>query len=183
MSSEFKQFSEAARLYAQYAQIVEQMEEIFVNDISAFLDAVRTRMQAKLDSGRIEEEETKEYRSWWIEDEDTKHNEDPPFIWLERRLSEIIIPGVLTVMADINDADEAEKRRVASIKSSLVLPTNCKLLDRRRFAVSISYGDGDPVETASVPILAILIALHRAEKALLSAQAKRGRRGKLKAKN
>jgi hypothetical protein len=175
MSNEFKKFSDGARLYAQYSQVVEKMESIFVNDISAFLDAVRTRMQAKLDGGQIEESEPWAFRYWWIEDEDTKHNEYPPYLSLERRRSEIIIPGIVTVVADIDNADEAEKRRLTATKSSLALPANCKLLDQRLFAVSITYGDGDPVDAVSEPILAILIALHRVGKESLSAQAKRDR--------
>jgi len=186
MSSEFKQFSEPARLYAQYLEVVEKMERIFVDDIVSFLDTVRVRMQAKLDAGqKVEEEETKEYRSWWIEDVDDKETNDDdyvPYVWLERKNEEIIIPGVLTLIADMNEATEAERHQLSACKSSLNLPANCKLSDRRLFTVSITYGDSDPVEAVSEPILAILQALHRVEKKIFAAREKKNRNERPKSK-
>ena len=175
MSGEFKQFSEPARLYAQYTEVVEKMERLFVEDIVSFLDAVRGRMQAKLEAGsKIGQEETKEYRNWWIEEEgDTNTDESyVPYLWLERKNEEIINPGVLTVFADLYEASDAEKRQVSALKSSLSLPANCKVLNQRLFAVAISYGDEDPVEAVSEPILSILTALHRVEKTIFAAREK-----------
>jgi hypothetical protein len=176
MSDGFQKFSEAARLYAKYLAVVDEMEQLFVSDISAFLDAVQERMQAKLDTGKIEQEETKEYRSWWIEDEDTDDDDFVPYIWLERKNDEIIVPGILTVIADINEATDGEKQQLAACKSSLNLPSHCRFLDKRLFGVTITYGDGDPVEAVSEPILSILMALHRVEKKIFAARAKSGRR-------
>lgn len=172
MSDGFQKFSEAARLYAKYLAVVDEMEQLFVSDISAFLDAVRTRMQAKLDGGKkIGQEESIEYRNWWIEDADSSGDEYVPYLWLKRKNEEIIIPGVLTVIADMEEATDAEKRQLTACKSSLKLPAHCKLLDQRLFGVTITYGD-DPVEAVSEPILAVLIALHEVEKKIFAARTK-----------
>ena len=76
MNDGFQKFSDAARLYSRYVAVVDEMKQLFVSDISAFLDAVRERMQGKLNAGKIGQEETKEYRSWWIEDEDNDEDEE-----------------------------------------------------------------------------------------------------------
>jgi hypothetical protein len=174
MSAEFTHFSEASRLYAQNLEVVRKMEELFLNDVSLFLGAVHERMQAKLETGRIGEDEFKEYRCWWIKDEDTNADDYVPYLWIERRNNKIIVPGILTVVADFDEASGAEKGQLAAIKSSLNLPPHCKLVDKRLFGVTITLGDQDPVEAASEPILSILIALHEVEKGIMLARAKDG---------
>ena len=172
MSDSF-QFSEAARLYVKYLAVVNEMRQLFESNVSAFLDAVRTRMQAKLDNGKIEESINGGYLSWWIEDEDTKNEDEVPYIWLERKNADIIGLGVLTVIADIGEATEVEKQQLSARKSSLNLPMQCKVFDRRLFGVTITYGDGDPVEAAAEPILSILVALHQVEKNIFATRAKK----------
>lgn len=176
MSGGFQKFGEAARLYARYVAVVDEMRELFVNDIAAFLDAVRERMQARLEAGKIGQEETKEYRSWWIEDEDTEDDVYVPYLWLERKDEGIVAPGRLTVIADIDEATDAERQLLSACRSSLSLPPHCKLLDRRLFGVTITYGDGDPVEAVAEPILSLLTELHRVEKKIFAARATSGRR-------
>jgi hypothetical protein len=171
MSDGFK-FSEAARLYVRYMAVVDEMKQLFENDIAAFLDAVRERMQGKLEVGTIGQEDTKEYRSWWIEDEDTETDDFVPHVWLERKDEGIIAPGVLTVIADMTEATETEKRELSACKSSLSLPPHCKVFDRRLFGVTITYGDGDPVEAVAEPVLSVLTELHRVEKTIFAARAR-----------
>ena len=178
MSGGFQKFGEAARLYARYVAVVDEMRDLFVADVAAFLDAVRERMQGKLETGKIGQEETKEYRSWWIEDEDTEDDEHVPYLWLERKDEGIIFPGRLTVIADTEEATDAERQLLSACRSSLGLPPHCKVLDRRLFGVTITYGDGDPVEAVADPVISVLTELHRVEKKIFAARAKSGRQNR-----
>lgn len=179
MSSEFKQFSDAARLYAKYTHVVDEVERMFVSNISEFLAAVRKRMQVDLPDAEVKEDESKEYLWWWIETKDTDPDANVPYVWIERRNAEIVVPGVLTVIADIEEVTDAEKHHLAAAKSSLYVPGHCTILGRRLFGLSIKYGDRDPVEACALPILTALKALHEAKVSWDEAQsASKGARAK-----
>jgi hypothetical protein len=177
MSSEFKQFSDASRLYAQYKEVAEKMARLFVDDIVSFLDCVQARIQAELGGGgTIEVKDGDEYRSFWIEDKDTNADDYVPYVWMSRTDSEIVTPGLLTVIAGFDGATAAEKQQVAACASSLDLPKHCKLVKTGLFGVAITLADADPVEAAAGPILSILSSIHRVERKIFSARLKNATR-------
>jgi len=183
MSSEFKRFSEESRLYAQYKDVAEKMEQIFIDDIVTFLDSVQARMQMSLGTaGTIERKDGETYRSLWIEDKDTKDEDTVPYVWMSRTESEIVTPGLLTVIAGFDGASAAEKQQIAACASSLDLPKHCKLVKKGLFGVTIAYADADPVEAAAGPILTILSAIHRVGKKVFAARVKKAPRKAAKGK-
>jgi hypothetical protein len=162
MSGNFKQFGDAAHLYARYTRVIDEVERIFQADVAAFLAAVRRRMQADLTDLKIEEKEGGQYLSWWIEAADTDPDAEVPYVWIERRSTDIVEPGILTVIAQVDKATDAANRHLKTVKSSLSLPSHCTVLDRQLFGLTIQYGNENPVEACAGPVLAVLKALHEA---------------------
>ncbi|HSZ59580.1 MAG TPA: hypothetical protein VK797_28310, partial [Tepidisphaeraceae bacterium] len=120
MSGEFENFSEAARLYAKYAGVVEEMRELFVTNISAFLDAVRDRMRSQVKDGcKLGEWRSDKYINWWIEDPES--DDDCPYVWIESQLPEIVEPGILKLIATAGSTRD-RNQQFAAVRETLRLP-------------------------------------------------------------
>jgi hypothetical protein len=169
MSHDFKQFGEASRMYAKYASVVDQMYEAFKADLLAFLEAVRDQLTAETQDGTLIEEVKSAYRSWWIEDDETKDNESPPHVYVETGDPLIIHPGQLTATASVSGLGESERAQISALQTSMRLPQNCKITKAGGiFTVLISYHESDPVGAVTEALGTILKALHDVEKRILA---------------
>jgi hypothetical protein len=182
MSQEFQKFSEAARLYAKYSAVVDEMYDAYTADILAFVNALRDQTQLQVRKGKIAEG-GKTYRVWWLDEDDSGDDdevtdddttegeaEEVPYIWFSIQDPKIVTPGILAVEAHADGALEPYRQQIASALSKIELPPTCKKPARvgnALWAVAISYGDADdPVKVASAPVLAILATLDEAYRKL-----------------
>jgi hypothetical protein len=183
MSQEFQKFSEAARLYAKYSAVVDEMYDAYTADILAFVNALRDQTQLQVRKGKIAEEGKNSYRAWWLDEDDSDDDdevtdddttegeaEDVPYIYFSMQDPKIVTPGILAVEAHADGALEPYRQQIASALSKIELPPSCKKTARvgnALLAVAISYGDADdPVKLASEPVLAILATLDEAYRKL-----------------
>lgn len=161
MSGGFENFTEAARLYAKYASVVEEMRELFGANISAFLDAVRDRMRSQVKDGcKLGEWRSDKYVNWWIEDAES--DDDCPYVWIESQLPEIVEPGILKLIATAGSTRD-RNQQFATVRETLRLPASCEITKGGGlFTIKISYNT-DPVTNTAQPTLAVLTALYDAD--------------------
>ena len=79
MASQFKNFGEAAKLYAENYAVVEEMWNRFKADIAMFYDAIKSRIDKILGPLRLDVEITDAYRSWWLVDAESG-DQDVPYL-------------------------------------------------------------------------------------------------------
>jgi hypothetical protein len=165
--SEFEQFAEAAKLYAEYAAVVEQVRQAFLADVNRFLDALRERVRS-LVSIPIQEvrDDKKAGRRWWLcENEDSPYP-DHLYIWISSDATKLVRPGVLEVSVWFYDKFKPFRHQIEAIKGTLKLPPSCKVNKGKPgspFAVSISCGELDPLGIAAGPIAETLTGLYEVE--------------------
>jgi hypothetical protein len=164
MSNEFQRFSPAARLYAEHSAIVDKMKDIFQEEISAFLSAVRKRVESQLGNETLEEEGKNAYRSWYIAHGDYY----VPYLYFNASDARIVESEVLSleVRADGSDLSPYREQLATSLFAILLLNTSTK--ERGRgcclFTLTISFkGVDDPVAVVADPILALLTAMDEAQ--------------------
>ena len=173
MSKTFEKFSDSARLYAKYASVVDQMHEAFNANVVDFLQAVHEGFAARVDQGVLRAEPSNKYRAWWIEDEETKGNSYPPFIWTEIGRIEVVNLGQLTFTVAVENLDEDLQRQLMALESKLRLPSDCKSRKYGKlFAVDISYGKSDPVGSVCEAGLILMKAIREVEGTVLRQKAK-----------
>lgn len=170
--SPFKGFGEAAKLYARYVSVVDQVHAEFLKDTAAFVDALKAEIKARV-KVQLREEccEGKEglYRRWWLA-EDTQPYDKHVYVWLYTDRPEIIMPGMLKVSPYAYPIFKTHRHRLTAVKEELRLPATCqvrKALDGvSLFTVEVAYGDDDSINAAAQPIADLLTALCEAEQAL-----------------
>src|SRR4051794_24976819 len=96
--SEFIRFGEAARLYADYAAVVEQIRHAFLADVNDFLDALRDRVGSLVPHPVQESrDDRKATRRWWLSDDQDSQYPEHLFVWIKTNATKIVRPGVLDV--------------------------------------------------------------------------------------
>lgn len=170
MSQQFQKFSDAAKLYAEHIAVIKKMSELFQADVTAFLDALRDRVQSQLPQAKVEEKITKTCREWWIKDADAKNHEDVPHIFILTQEPEIVVPGILGLKVYANGILTPYHQRLKEMISEIQLPKsreNAMLAGGQVLAVDVCYGQSDdPVSIAAEPVRILLLALDEAGKKL-----------------
>src|SRR5690349_7807406 len=115
MSETFERFGEAARLYAKYAAVVDQMYSAFRAEIVSFVNAVQDRLSAQAAHGRLRHGDTNFYRYWWLADDGRNHNGDF-HVWLDKRPARIVVPGVLHLVVDARQEMAGHRPQVAALQ-------------------------------------------------------------------
>lgn len=172
MSGDFRQFGEAARLYAKYKDVVDRMQKAYQDDVAAFLDALDRRVKSLMQPREIRQKTwNRLYYNWWLADwplADDKNAAEGPAasLWLDQTSSRIVSPGVLPITVWVHNKRESLLQQVASVRSQLTLPPTCKVADADEggvgvggdvFTVIVPYGeDKDPVACAAEPIVHML---------------------------
>lgn len=160
---EFERFSEAARLYANYAGVVEQIRQVFLTDVNNFLDALRDRI-ASLVSLPVQEnrDDKKSIRRWWLSEDDNSEYPEHLYVWIKSNAIKIVQPGVLDVSPWAWPIFKPFRHQIVALKDSLKLSPICKVkkgLEGSPFTITISYGEQDPVGEAAGPIAELLVGL------------------------
>lgn len=170
--NDFNGFSEAARLYAKYINVVQEMEEAFKGSITAFLNSVRDEIKDDVDSRVFKEETSPKYRSWWFEnDKMVVKSFEPlfPYVFFKTTDSSIVDPGVLTIYATLEELSDGNRRRFVTAKGKVKLPDSCRFVESRElFAIEIHYGKSDPVSAVAGPVRAALDALYEVAQTILA---------------
>jgi hypothetical protein len=124
----------------------------------------RDQVGGEIEVGELREESSPAYRSWWIEDDDTKDNEAVPYVYTSTRDAQIIHPGLLTLIVQGDGLSDAHRAQIAGLATSLRLPENCKILKAGGiFTVIVSYGENDPVGVVTGPMRTVLTASRKDE--------------------
>ena len=170
MSDNFQKFGEAARLYAKYMAVVDEMRDLFKEDTTAFFNALRDRVKSQVRTGQMEEEVMNLSRAWYIEDNDTKEGEDVPFVWFRTQEAEIVTPGVLVLLVYADGSLKPHHQQLLAMLSEIKLPSTCQKAPGgggQLLSVTITYAEhDDPVEIAAEPVLTLLTELYDAWKKL-----------------
>jgi hypothetical protein len=166
--AEFEQFGEAARLYADYAAVVEQVHRAFLTDVNAFLDALRERV-GSLVSVPVQEnrDDKKSVRRWWLSEGEDSLYPEHLYIWVKTNAVKIVRPGVLDVSPWTWPVFKPFRHQIVAVKDTLSLPPTCKVkkgIDGSPFTLTISYGEQDPVGEAAAPIAELLAKLYEVER-------------------
>ncbi len=164
-SDEFK-FSDAAKLYAENAKVVEAIRRSFEQSVDEFLDEVRDRIREIILPLNLQEKLTKGYRYWWISDTDANKDHHPQ-LWLWARTPEIIVPGKLEIIGCSPNAGQEELSVLAAISqkpefSDLVLPGKGGTWSLFRLLLECS--EGDIVENAAKNAADVLLEMDRIHK-------------------
>lgn len=174
MSNAFEKFSEATRLYARYALVVDEMYEIYLRDLCAFADTLANRVGSLVPEGQFQKETSganRRYRYWCLYDGTDDDEEQVSYVWVDTQDGRLVVPGAMHLTVEIDDKDEARRRQVAALQHELSLPDHCRVLKGEYgglFTIAISYGDGDPVAAAEGPVLTVLRALYETDKKVLA---------------
>ena len=170
MSSEFRKFGDAARLYANNAKVVDRMREAYQTDVGAFLDTLNERI-AELVQPRTLQQRTmgRVYYNWWL-GKDTHDDDEHPCLWIDPTLPRIVVPGILHVTVDISGKMAAYGEQFSAVQSQLQLPSSCSIEKGEQdgiFTVIMRYEtEDDPVTFIAGQIASLLIALDAVEKKL-----------------
>ena len=168
MKNEFRGFSKEAQLFAENLEVVEEMRNKFVEDVSDFLDALRDRMRSHAKEGfAVEEERERKAKNcvWFGSDAEINNDDDVLYVWfpLNKNNAKIVTPGILELEVSANGAIEDFESQIPDFVSGIKLADNCKSKDGK---VIVTYGMGDPVEAAWEPILNLLTILNEKTKIL-----------------
>lgn len=120
-------FSDAARLYAENAEIVNAIREEFEKDELRFYtqveEEVRKRIEKPGDSRRFHVKPTLGYRTWWIGDEPATYSSHPRQ-YIQTGRESIVVPGKVTVFVQAQYKDPpAFKSRIAAIRYTPNMPS------------------------------------------------------------
>jgi hypothetical protein len=119
-------FSQAARLYAQNAEIVNAMREEFEKEELRFYSEVEEHVRKRIakpgDPRRFHVKPTPGYRTWWIGEEPATYSTHPRQ-YVQTGRESIVVPGKVTVFVQAQYKDPPTfKSRVAAIRHAPNLP-------------------------------------------------------------
>lgn len=180
MSSTFEKFGEAARLYARYEAVVDNIHDEYQADVAAFADALRDRVRSLVRGGEFDEEaaSTKaKSRVWYIWD-GKDVDEEVSYIWFYAQDARLVVPGVLHLLVATDRQNDARRRQVTALQHELKLPGHCRVFKGEAgslFTIAISYGDGDSIAADVEPVVELLTLLYQIDqRTKLAAPKKRG---------
>jgi len=162
--TEFKGFSEAAVLYAENAALVDQMYQATLKEVNTFLDAVRDEVISLIAPRTLQEQNVQKNRYWWIGEDPDKGPEYPQFYFAKEK-AEIVIPGVLEMVAIAQKSTEDQRRQLQAIAGQPEFKDICtqgKGGTWSLFTARITYSGENMVSEAAGKIAPLLIALSEA---------------------
>ena len=164
--SHFDGFSEKARLYAQYASVVDEMKTAFEESTNRFLNAVRDRVSAEV-SSTLQEKTTSGYRYWWLSDNEANGDEFPQ-LWIASNATAIIVPGTLQVTAIASKARPDDLALLAAVSAQEGLREHCSKRPGTTtlFVLDLSYTEDDPVGEVAPVIAKVLTALNEVQESI-----------------
>lgn len=170
-------FTDAARLYAENAKLVEAMEKALRSSIAEVLEAARGEaervvQQQMAEPGRgIQRKlgsKSEEARSPWVIWRFCASDDDPqdgPYLWFYCAEPEIVVPGSLEVTVSGGKASKPERLRYLSVKSELGLIARAGE-DGGLFTFDVACGGADPAGEIAAAIAPVFVALRRVERSL-----------------
>jgi hypothetical protein len=159
-------FSEAAKLYAGNAAIVEEMQRLCQVSIDEFLGRVLDAAKALVPPGELHQTTTAQgYQYWWLATDDL-HRDQHPQIYFNSRLPAIVTPGRIELTAIAPNGSPELRQRLAGIASRPEFASYCKKGPGARwslFTASIAYPEQNSIEHAAQPIADLLLAMRQVE--------------------
>jgi hypothetical protein len=168
-------FSDAARLYAEHAAIVEMMQGEFAESTASFLDGLAAALQQAVRPEVFREKKTGGqagplYRSWWLADV-ADDRENHPLIWFNARQPSIVHPGRLELTVCAPKASTHDQSRYLTVAKQTSLANYSQSVKQGTwslFRLVVPYAVGDPLEQVTAPISLLLLTLRKTEREILS---------------
>ena len=162
MDKNFTHFSEAAKVYAKYSSVVDQMYAAFQNDITSFLDQVLDRAKANAKGANVLQDGNMS-RSWYIWQEGWPEEWYVPYLWIDGADPQIVKSGILTLEVRAEGTLKPYQDQLRSVLSAIPLPKNCSRANGSgglllRVTISVNEGE-DMVPAAAEPIWTLLTAM------------------------
>ncbi len=170
-------FTEAARLYAANAEVVEAMKTQFHASVESVLDAARDEVDRRL---RVDLDEPgrrlcerivphdQVFRPWrqWHWGEEGSDGAKHPRVWFYTWKPEIVAPGHLSVIVSVHGAcNVADRARYLGARSEVGLATRPGE-ERGIFAFDAPCSGPSPATELAESIARVLLALRRVERSL-----------------
>ena len=159
MSTSFKGFGDAAKLFAKYKAVVDEMQTACEADIDAFYIALDEQMRARVPEVRVDKPGAGKYWYWWLETPANVAEESVACVWVRTSDIRIIDPGILRAGLYEDGASAARKQELNSMAMRATFPSHCAP-DKSVgwFAMTIKLGD-DPIEAAAEPLILLMQAI------------------------
>jgi hypothetical protein len=156
--SDFKGFSEAARLYAENAAVVEAMHRAFTESVRQFLDYLSGEVNRLLAPERLSESAKGKYRYWRIGEAHSDSNREPCFFF-NQDLPDLIVPGELWFGVGADQVTEDQLTRMHALADDPDLKPYVEGHSRYKWNVlsgKVPYPRDNPVEVVA-PVLATIL--------------------------
>ena len=161
--SDFRTFSDAARLYAENTHLVDLMYEKMISDIRGFLEALRKAVQERL-NGEVKTKTTKA-ESWYCWLEIPGVPADASFqVWCKLSDADIVL-GRLALVAGAPQAPPHVLKRLATVALTPEVRDFCTPGSGGAwslFTATIEYGLDEPVTHAADKLEKLFVAARKA---------------------
>jgi hypothetical protein len=159
--SKFKGFTEAARLYAQNADVVELMWKSLTEGVNEFLDYVKEEVLSRIEPRDIYDKRDNEYRYWRITRKADLPGKNPYvyFLWTDHK---VVAPGELYFWVGTSKPNLTDtiRERIYSLRDDADLKPYWRGRKKDSWHLlsgKIAYPEGDPVEIVAPVIAALLL--------------------------
>lgn len=166
------EFSDAARLYATHATLIDQMWEELKNSLAAFMEAITEVAREQFSSGSFKSKRERSgsnqtYHSWWITD-DVCNDRDLPYVFTHPTDPSIIADQKIVLNANVKQARRSQFPDLIQARTLLTLEPTMSLEPGREnslFAVVVDFSDADdPAALIADALLRILNVLAAAQR-------------------
>lgn len=157
----FKDFSQAARLYAENWAVVEAMKSAFDRSVGEFLDALGHEIERLLNGRQLQSKTTSSYHYWWLGNEGVDRDVYPQ-LWIDTRVADIVFPGKLRVTATAPRATEEGLKLLSQAPRDTRIANFCspgKGGPWSLFEAQITYEQDNAVQTAAQKLADMLVVL------------------------
>ena len=162
MNEHFTQFSEAAKVYAKYSSVVDQMYAAFKNDIANFLDQILERARENVNGGDLQQDGIAG-RNWYVWKKEWPEEWYVPSLWIGADDPQIVTSNTLTVEVRAEGTLKPHQDRLRSVLSAIPLPKYCSKTvgnGSLLFKVIISFSESEEMVAAvAEPIWTLLTAM------------------------
>lgn len=107
--SGFNGFSEAARLYSENVDLIEEVKRAYDESATAFLDGLEREIQRQVAPVRFNSEKAARSRSWWL---GTAEREQSAYLWLVNGPDKLDHDGIVCGAY----ADQASERQIEAVR-------------------------------------------------------------------
>jgi hypothetical protein len=152
----FAEFNEAAKLYAKYTPVVDELRKAFEAETERFFEALSQWIKSKVSILRLGQEQSAKLHMWYLEADTDNPEVKVPYVWLVRNDSRLVENRRLRIGIHWDNAPAAMKHTINTKIASLSFPPNCTRDSFSGWFASNITLDQDPIRAVGEPILLLL---------------------------